>query len=95
MVLCSISARSLAGERVDMITIHVLSAAAVYTDDTRTATSHVAMCGALMGDYSTAVAAGHQVGNYISVTSPYYVAVTCRGCRTRMNERWARQRRGY
>lgn len=75
--------------------VHVLSAAAVYTDATRTETSHVAMCGELMGDYTAACNAGHQVGNYLVSTSPYYALVTCPGCRVRMSECWARQRRGY
>lgn len=68
--------------------IHVVSATAVYTDDTRSAdrTSHLALCGERLGPYSEASKV-HPVGNYISATSPVFATVTCQTCRNRVTGR--------
>jgi hypothetical protein len=62
--------------------IHIVSATSVYTDDTRTATSHLALCGERLGAYAEA-SKTHPVGNFLSVTSPTMDTVTCGACRNR------------
>lgn len=62
-------------------TIHVVSATAVVGHD---GPESLAMCGANLGAYRTATAAGHVVGNYASA-AVVAARVTCQACADRMH----------
>lgn len=74
------------GKRGTEMTIHVVSATAVYTDATRVAVSQLALCGERLGAYAEASKV-HPVGNYINAASPAFQQVTCDVCRKRITGR--------
>jgi hypothetical protein len=69
--------------------IHHISATATYVDDTKTETTQHAMCGALLGSYRDAVAAGHKAYVQPTLQAAMAAGIDCPGCLERFPRgRW-------